>query len=241
MTEIHTSDQIDQIADAMAKAQAALENVSKSGKNPHFKSSYATLADVLSEVRPKFAAEGIAIVQMPVNGEGSNIGVATRFAHKSGQWIESVIFVAPTKFDAQGVGSVQSYLRRYSLMAMAAVGGEDDDGEAAVGRPALPQPRPTRPAPAPAGEQTAAPPSQPPVNGNGHQAPPTGDPKERARVAGDRIERALNEAVMPKGIDAIVQKNTGTLDLIHQHDPEMYDHLMRLASIRKTEMLGATG
>jgi hypothetical protein len=43
--------------------------------------------------------------------------------------------VQPTKYDAQGVGSVITYLRRYSLAAMAGVAPDDDDGEAAVGRP----------------------------------------------------------------------------------------------------------
>ena len=46
------------------------------------------------------------------------------------------MYVAPTRYDAQGVGSVITYLRRYALAAMAGVAPDDDDGEAAVGRPA---------------------------------------------------------------------------------------------------------
>jgi hypothetical protein len=72
---------------------------------------------------------------MPVN-DGPNVGIVTLFAHQSGQWIEGTVFAQPTKFDAQGVGSVITYLRRYSLAAMAGVAPDDDDGEAAVGRPA---------------------------------------------------------------------------------------------------------
>jgi hypothetical protein len=78
---------------------------------------------------------GIAIIQMPIN-EGGNVGVVTLFAHSSGQWIEGTVYVAPTRYDAQGVGSVITYLRRYALAAMAGVAPDDDDGEAAVGRPA---------------------------------------------------------------------------------------------------------
>lgn len=146
MTEIRTSQEIGEIAKALAAAQAELENVAKDAANPHFKSRYATLAGVLSEVRPKLAKHGVSLFQAPINGEGSNIGVMTRLMHSSGQWLESAIFVQPTKFDAQGVGSVLTYLRRYSAMAAAGVGPEDDDAEAAVGRPApraAPQPRPT--------------------------------------------------------------------------------------------------
>ena len=135
MTEIRTSEQINEIATALAKAQATLENVSKDRENPHFRSRYATLSGVLDEVRPKLAAQGISIFQAPVNGESDSIGVTTRLLHSSGQWIESAVFVRPTKFDAQGVGSVLTYLRRYSLMAVSGVGPEDDDANAAVGRP----------------------------------------------------------------------------------------------------------
>lgn len=158
MSEIRTSEQINDIAAALAKAQAEMENVAKDRENPHFRSRYATLAGVLDEVRPKLAQQGISIFQAPVNGDGNNIGVATRLLHSSGQWIESAVYVQPTKFDAQGVGSVLTYLRRYSLMAVAGVGPEDDDGNAAVGRPqasekangvtraAAPPPPPQRPA-----------------------------------------------------------------------------------------------
>lgn len=135
MIHHQTSEQIDALAEALAAAQAEIENVEKDGKNPHFKSRYATLSAVLDEVRPKFSKHGIAIVQMAVNGAESNIGVITRLVHKSGQWIESGLYVMPTKFDAQGAGSVISYLRRYALMAMAGVGQDDDDGEAAVRQP----------------------------------------------------------------------------------------------------------
>jgi hypothetical protein len=88
----------------------------------------------VDEVRPKFTKHGIAIIQVPTNGPESNIGVTTRLAHSSGQWIEGSLYIAPLKFDAQGVGSVITYLRRYALLAMAGVAPDDDDGEAAVGR-----------------------------------------------------------------------------------------------------------
>ena len=50
--------------------------------------------------------------------------------HTSGQWIEGELAIKPTKMDAQGVGSVISYARRYSLMSILgiAAAGEDDDG-----------------------------------------------------------------------------------------------------------------
>lgn len=83
----------------------------------------------------------------------------SRIAPASGSKVVSN--VAPARFDAHGAGSVISYLRRYALMAVAGIGPDDDDGEAAVGRPqessrqlpngvatrvAVPPPAPTPPA-----------------------------------------------------------------------------------------------
>jgi hypothetical protein len=161
---IRTSPEIGTIAEAIAKAQAELENIDKGGVNPAFRAKYVKLGDVLDEVRPKFAKHGIAIIQHAINGDGSNVGVATLFAHSSGQWIESRLYVAPTKFDAQGAGSAITYLRRYSLMAMAGVAPDDDDGNAAVAKPEA------RKAPAaqsrPRDAAPATPFDEPPPNGH---------------------------------------------------------------------------
>ena len=54
------SDSIKELATALAKAQAEIENASKNAANPHFRSKYADLAEVLNTVRPVFAKHGIA-------------------------------------------------------------------------------------------------------------------------------------------------------------------------------------
>jgi hypothetical protein len=131
---IRQSEQIADLAAALAQAQGEIENVAKDSENPHFRSKYADLASVLSEVRPKLAKHGISVLQMPVNGEGGQVAVVTRLLHSSGQYIESELAIAPAKADAQGAGSAITYLRRYCLMAAAGIAPEDDDGEAAVGR-----------------------------------------------------------------------------------------------------------
>lgn len=119
---------------ALAKAQATFKPVDREGKNPHFQSRYATLDAAVSATRDGCSANGLAIVQMPGN-LGNNVAVTTLLGHVSGQWIESTIYIAPVKFDAQGAGSVITYLRRYALMAMLGLAPEDDDGEAAVRPP----------------------------------------------------------------------------------------------------------
>jgi hypothetical protein len=121
---------------ALAKAQAVFESAEKAGKNPAFKSKYATLESVMQATREGREKNGLAIIQIPGNS-GTNISVTTILGHASGQYIESTFAVAPVKFDAQGAGSVITYLRRYALMAVLGIAPEDDDGNAAVAQPAL--------------------------------------------------------------------------------------------------------
>jgi hypothetical protein len=116
---------------ALAKAQGEVENASKSSNNPHFKSKYADLAEVLNTVRPVFAKHGLSIVQSTAFN-GAFVSVTTLVAHSSGGLIYSTASAVPSKTDAQGIGSTTTYLRRYSLAAMSGVAQEDDDGNAAA-------------------------------------------------------------------------------------------------------------
>lgn len=116
---------------ALAKAQAEVENASKSSSNPHFKSKYADLAEVLNTVRPVFSKHGLSIVQAP-SFDGARASVTTVIAHSGGGIIYSTASAVPAKSDAQGIGSATTYLRRYGLAAMAGIAQEDDDGQAAA-------------------------------------------------------------------------------------------------------------
>lgn len=129
---MQTSEQINELAGALAKAQADIGAAKKDATNPHFKSQYATLASAWAawqEVGPK---NGLAVVQSVGSEEGASI-VTTRLCHSSGQWMESEIRLKLQKDDMQGMGSAITYARRYSLMAMAGIApADDDDGNAAV-------------------------------------------------------------------------------------------------------------
>ena len=137
------SESIAALAKAIALSQLQVENASKSSVNPHFKSKYADLAEILNTVRPIFSANNIAIVQMP-SFESGVASVETMLVHESGEFISSVCFSPVSKQDAQGVGSAITYLRRYSLAAMAGIAQEDDDGNHAVAQPLPKQAPPTR-------------------------------------------------------------------------------------------------
>lgn len=142
------SEQINELSAALAKAQSEIENASKTSSNPHFKSKYADLAEILNTVRPVFSVHGLAIVQMP-SFESGIAHVETLLTHSSGQWISNVCSAPVGKQDAQGVGSAITYLRRYSLAAFAGVAQEDDDGNHAVGRQPVQQQKQEQPQPKP--------------------------------------------------------------------------------------------
>lgn len=132
MMEYRTSPNVGKLFDALAKAQGEIRGAAKDATNPHFKSKYADLASIVDAARP-LAKHGIATVQIPFS-ENGEIGVTTILGHGSGEWISGRLSVKPLKLDPQGAGSVLTYLRRYSLAAMAGIAPEDDDGEGAMGR-----------------------------------------------------------------------------------------------------------
>lgn len=245
---IQTSEQIDAISAALVKAQAEIENVEATGKNPAFKrdgkeSRYATLGGVLDEVRLKLAKHGVCILQMPINGDGPNIGVSTRLLHSSGQWIESTLYVAPTKFDAQGAGSVITYLRRYALMAMTGIAPEDDDGNAAsLGAPATGQPQragivradDVPPKPHDNGNRDGV----IKQNGNGAGAPPTnlGPIQQRAETFRDEMKERFARCKVPADVDTLIKNNGKALDGVKAAAPDIYAEIMAASTNTKNEM-----
>ena len=137
------SESIAALAKAIALSQLHVENAMKSSTNPHFKSKYADLAEILNTVRPVFSANGIAIVQAPTFESGV-ASVETMLCHESGEFISSVCSSPVSKQDAQGIGSAITYLRRYSLAAMCGIAQEDDDGQHAVQEPQTQRQAPSR-------------------------------------------------------------------------------------------------
>jgi ERF superfamily len=136
---IEMSDDITALASALPDAQHEFERVGKDAANPHFNSRYASLAEIAAAVLPALNKAGITVLQ-PVTVSEDAVQVTTILLHKSGQWLRATHTVPVTKKDAQGVGSALTYARRQALQAVLTVApaGEDDDAEAAVGRPSRP-------------------------------------------------------------------------------------------------------
>jgi len=142
------SESIEQLAKALAAAQAEMANAKKDAHNPHFKSQYADLQSVWDACRGPLTKNGLSVIQSPENAQDGSVVVTTRLLHISGQWIESEISAVPRDKGPQAIGSVITYLRRYSLAALVGVAPEDDDGNAATHPNQPSQPVSPRPAPA---------------------------------------------------------------------------------------------
>lgn len=116
---------------SLAKMQGEVENATKGSLNPHFKSRYADLAEILNTIRPVMAANGLSVIQSP-SFDGVRVSVTTTICHSSGGYVSGEISCVPAKHDGQGVGAATTYLRRYALAAFAGVAQEDDDGQSAT-------------------------------------------------------------------------------------------------------------
>lgn len=129
------SEQINELAAALAKAQGQIEGAKKSSSNPFFKSKYADLAECWNTCREALTANGISVIQMPEEiNENGRLNITTMLAHSSGQYIFSTLTMTVTKLDPQAIGSAITYGRRYALAAMVGLAQEDDDGEKAMAR-----------------------------------------------------------------------------------------------------------
>lgn len=125
-----TSDSLNELAAALAKAQGEMKNAVLNKVNPHFKNRYADLAAIRDAVIPPLTKHGIAVVQAL---DASS--VLTRLVHTSGQWIESVCPI-PNGGDMQKMGSAITYARRYSLSAICGIAADEDDDANAASTPA---------------------------------------------------------------------------------------------------------
>ena len=126
------------IVDALSKFQEEGVAAIKDGKNPFFKSKYATLEDVIAAAN-EGAKYGLAFTQC-IDFEKDvlegavvpTMYVRTSLMHKASDTvITSRYLVVPKNNrydDSQALGSAITYAKRYSLQAIYGLPSEDDDG-----------------------------------------------------------------------------------------------------------------
>lgn len=151
------SEDIEELATALAAAQKDIKNAVRSEDNPFFHSKYADLAAIYDACRDAMTTNGLTVVQYGGFEDNNQPVLYTELIHKSGQYIRGFmpVFVPvqpetpePTEGDfdgkegkkpekvkqvnkSQGYGSSMTYMRRYALAAMLGIATEDDDANSA--------------------------------------------------------------------------------------------------------------
>src|SRR5215470_530995 len=133
-----SSETVAALASALAKAQAELINPEKSltatirtGRAGECERSfrYAPLSSGLDIVRKTLGQHEIATLQTTaIDQTAGMVNLTTTLAHASGEWIASDWPVCPIAETAQPqrMGAALTYARRYALLTLVGIAGEDD-------------------------------------------------------------------------------------------------------------------
>ena len=114
-----------QITAKLLAFQRKVGTIKKDSKNPHFKNTYASLTQILSEVKP-ILSECELVLTQPINEKG--VGTVISF---NDEVLESFIPL-PVGVNPQQLGSAITYFRRFTLASLLALEIDDDDAETAT-------------------------------------------------------------------------------------------------------------
>jgi len=214
-----------ELAAALAKAQGAMEAAKFDRQNPHFKSKYASLAAVVDAIRKPLADNALSYTQTTEIREGGFVLVTT-LRHASGQWVASE-YPLPLGAKPQELGSALSYARRYSLSALACIAAdEDDDAEGAR------QNGQTNSAPAPVKSVQV----EPPVNPETGEVSPHLIVEHSDMKFGSLFVAAVKAAKSDAEIKAWVEACDERLKVVAQNGPKTYDRINDIIEIRSAEL-----
>ena len=120
-----------ELIDALVKAQSEMTHGLATGTNPHYKSEYAPLDEVIKAVKEPLNKNGIFFLQKVYLAENGQC-VETEF-HGHGAVVKGgKVYVVADKRTPQGYGSALTYAKRYSLQTACGLPtGDDDDGNEA--------------------------------------------------------------------------------------------------------------
>lgn len=120
---METSLEIKNIAAALQIFHDEVTPIVKDATNPHFKSKFASLDNIISHIADPLEEANLSFVQLP-DGDG----LTTIIMHgPSGEWIKATANLHLDKNTPQGQGSAITYMRRYALSAALGLATEDDD------------------------------------------------------------------------------------------------------------------
>ena len=122
---MRTSETTNSIFTALLEVCKELTNPKATAMNPHFKSRYVMLNDLIDHLKPLLDKNSLFLIQEAVM-EGQLTKVITRLVHSSKEWIETDCFV-PKGENVQKQGASITYCRRYALASFFNIASEEDD------------------------------------------------------------------------------------------------------------------
>lgn len=113
------------LMEALAKWQKVKPSVDLDGSNPHFKSKYATLANIIKTVQPILADCGLTYIQLVAGNE-----IRTVLMHPESEGCVVSERPIPDLSKVQDEGSFITYQKRYQLSALLGIATDsDNDGQ----------------------------------------------------------------------------------------------------------------
>lgn len=190
-------------SNAMNDLQREMPAVTRDKINPMLRARYVTYEAIDRVIRPYYTKHGFSVsFRTAMNGTRVSVTCVVRgFGHEETNTLESNPDLSGSrgqanKTEVQGIGSIVTYLKRYTMMAAFAIALEnddtDDDGERGSGSYNRRPPPPPRPTPA----QEAAPPAAP--------------DNTEARLA--RLQELLSECPDTDAVEALRQRSKTVID-----------------------------
>ncbi len=119
------------IPNKLLEFQKRVSAISKDSVNPFFKSKYFDVNTVIDTIKPILNEVGLVITQGLDHSNGHNMIVTKVMDGRECLAISEMLI--PEQTDVQKLGAAITYCRRYSLVSLLLLQGEDDDdGNAAV-------------------------------------------------------------------------------------------------------------
>lgn len=132
-----------ELAKALIKAQTSMGKLVKDSKNPHFKSSYASLHAVIEVAKLELFKAGIAVFEASSSVDGKPVQQLSLVHCESGEsWDSEFPLLCKDPTNPQQLMSCQTYARRALWTATAGgLAPQDDDGNTASTPPKTPPPK----------------------------------------------------------------------------------------------------
>lgn len=168
------------LVEALLAFQASPPKLAKTATNPHFHNKFVPLDGLMNQTLPVLAEHGLTWMTFPSQTEDGRPTLGYRLQHVSGESVDGTMPLSiGDRVTPQAQGSAITYARRYAMMAVLGLVGDDDDDGNAASRPAA---RATQ------------------ANGNGSQPPTLAQLDELKTAARGLSGRDIKTALTVRGI-----------------------------------------